>query len=346
MKNLLRTYPEKIRYFASHLLSKKINRGKNLRLHQAKRILVFKQDEIGDLCYSLHVFTMLKSEFPQAEITLLCKPFAKSLTANNPHIDCVTNSFDDLHGYYDVIIDLRGTWESIQFAFRHQPAIRLDRGSVRFANMKQGKHPHEVITNLQIVEPIISKQHQQTNPKIYVSTVAVQKIENYLQAHQIKKYALLHTGARKQLRKWDKFDVLAQQLHDHHQLSIVFVGDKSEENEIKTWQEKIPFTTYNTAGLLNLMELSALAEKATLYVGNESGPLHIAAVSGTTAIGLFGPGEPFVFYPWGPKTAYLHHILPCNPCNQTHCIHPESPCITRISVQEVIHQINLIEQQA
>ena len=94
------------------------------------------------------------------------------------------------------------------------------------------------------------------------------------------------------------------------------------------------------------MELSALAEKATLYVGNESGPLHIAAVSGTTAIGLFGPGEPFVFYPWGTKTAYLHHILPCNPCNQTHCIHPESPCITRISVQEVIHQLKLIEQQA
>ncbi len=324
---------------ASLLLSKVINRNKPLHAISPKKILVIKLDEIGDMCYALHVFDMLKMQFPAAETTLICRPFAVSLLNDCPFIDKIVTHFDDLTEHYDVIIDLRGNWRSIYFALTHWPKIRLDRGTVRFANMKKGKHPHEVITNLEIVAPIISAVNQHTTPKIYTSASSQKTVADYLQQHGIKGFALLHTGARRALRKWDKFHLLSAYLKNELRLDIIFIGDKNDVTEVNLWQQKIPFTTYSTAGMFNLSEFTALASHATLFIGNESGPLHIASVSQTPSIGLFGPGEPFVFYPWGEHTKYVHHVLPCNPCGQITCVHPDNTCMNRIELAEVIEQI-------
>lgn len=339
MRSLLRTFPEKTVYLASLLLSKVINRNKPLHAISPKKILVIKLDEIGDMCYALHVFDMLKAQFPATETTLLCKPFAVSLLNGCPFIDKIVTNFDDLTEQYDAIIDLRGNWKSIYFALTRWPKLRLDRGTVRFANMKKGKHPHEVITNLEIVAPIISAEHQQTTPKIYTSASDQKTVNDYLQHQGIKQFALLHTGARKELRKWNQFDLLAAYLKNEMNLDIIFIGDKQEATAISQWQKKLPFTTYSTAGIFNLSEFAALASRAAIFIGNESGPLHIASVSQTPSVGLFGPGEPFVFYPWGEHTKYVHHVLPCNPCGQITCVHPKNPCINRIELAEVIEHI-------
>jgi ADP-heptose:LPS heptosyltransferase len=275
---------------------------------------------------------------------LLCKPFAVSLTQNHPAILHTTSRFEDLHGKYDLIVDLRGSWRSLRYALLHRPAIRLDRGSVRFANMKKGQHPHEVITNLQVVLPVIDEKNQNTEPEIFVSQNDHQKAAAFLAQHHIGKFAVLHTGARRALRKWNKFDLLAAYLKQEKNLDIIFTGDQNDREEIETWQQKLSFKTYSVAGLLNLSEFAALVSKASIYAGNESGPLHIAAVCKTPSVGLFGPGEPHVFYPWGKCTSYVHHVLPCNPCDQIHCVHPDNPCINRIELFEVTEQLNKLIQ--
>ncbi len=329
-------------YLASMLLSKTINGTKDLSAIKPQHILCIKQDEIGDMCYSLHVFDMLKKQFPDAKVSLLCKPFAITLLNNNPHIDHITSNFSDLIYTYDAIIDLRGSWRSILFSITHWPKMRLDRATVRFANSSAGKHPHEVITNLQIVEPIVSENNRSTSPRIYANKIDIKKAEDFLIDHRIGRFAVLHTGARKALRRWDKFAALATYLKKEKSLDIVFTGDRSEISEIKKMQSTLPFETYSIAGLFNLTELSAICSLAILYIGNESGPLHIAAVSGVPSIGLYGPGEPHVFYPWGAKTAVVHHILECNPCDQVHCVHPDNPCINRISLAEVIEKVTVL----
>lgn len=336
MKLLRQTWHEKLVYLSSMMLSRLINGGKDLRAVKPRQILCIRQDEIGDMCYSLHVFDMLKKQFPDAGLTLLCKPFAITLLNNNPNIDHLTSNWNDLFGRYDLIVDLRGSWRSIFFALSRWPKARLDRASVRYANMKAGKHPHEVITNLQIVAPVIDPVNQHTIPHIFTSKADEKKADDLLIDNNIRQFAVLHAGARKALRKWDKYPELATYLKKEKQLDIIFTGDKSEAAEIEVLQRKIGFETFSVAGAFNLTELSALISKATLYVGNESGPLHIAALTGTPSLGLYGPGEPHVFYPWGAKTAVVHHVLECNPCDQVHCVHPENPCIGRISMIEVI----------
>ena len=339
MKSFSKTWPEKLVYLASMMLTKAINRNKDLNTYYPEHILCIKQDEIGDMCYTLHVFAMLRQQFPNAKITLLCKPSAITLLNNNPSLTHLTSNFGDLTHRYDLIVDLRGTWRSILFGLTHWPKVRLDRATVRFANSKTGKHPHEVITNLQIVEPIIDETNRSSSPHIFIGKSDQKKAEDFLIDHNIGGFVLLHVGARKVLRKWNQYAELATYLKKEKGLSIVFIGDKSEVAEIKKIQSLLPFETFSIAGFFNLTELSAMATLSTLYVGNESGPLHIAAISGAKCIGLYGPGEPFVFYPWGNQSAVLHHVLECNPCNQITCVHPDNPCINRITLNEVIEKV-------
>lgn len=339
MKSFSKTWREKLVYFVSMLLTRAINRNKDLKAYTPRHILCIRQDEIGDMCYSLHVFSMLKQQFPDVNITLLCKPASITLLNNQPAITHLTSNFSDLINKYDMIIDLRGTWRSILFSVTHWPKIRLDRASVRFVNSKNGQHPHEVLTNLQVVDPIIDKQNQHTSPRILVSKQDIKKAEDFLIDHNIGSFVILHIGARKKLRKWNQYSQLATYLKKEKNLNIVFTGDKSEVKEIKQLQKTLPFETYSIAGFFNLTELSALASLCKLYIGNESGPLHIAAVSGAKCLGLYGPGEPFVFYPWGTNSEVLHTILECNPCDQIHCVHPENPCINRITLHEVIEKV-------
>lgn len=342
MKLIPNKYGEKAIYAASMALSRWVNGGKNLKACNFQNILVFKLDEIGDLVYSLHVFDLLKQRYPKAKVTLLCKPYCVSLVNSHPSIDCIFTDIEALNETYDLIVDLRGNWQTIWYALTHKPKARLDRGTVRYQNKKSGGHPHEVITNTQIITPLLLEIPEIPKPRMFVSGKAVEKVKQFLAEKGIHKFAVLHAGARKELRRWPakSFASLAIWLKQTHQLDCIFTGDASDNNLVQTLQKEIPFETYNTCSLFDLTEFGALVQQAALYVGNESGPLCISSISGTPSLGLFGPGEPIVFYPYGKHTAYIHHVLECNPCDQIHCVHPDNTCMQRIGLDEVKIKIN------
>ncbi|MBC7383558.1 MAG: glycosyltransferase family 9 protein [Bacteroidia bacterium] len=337
MKLLTHNFKEKVVYGLSMALSQWLNWDKNIKKIAFKNILVFKLDEIGDLCYSLHVFDLLKQRYPGVKVTLVCKPYGISLVNSHPSIDKIFTSVNELKEHYDLIIDLRGNFETIKYALIHKPVVRLDRGTVRYRNKKGGAHPHEVITNTQIIAPLFNTVPVGFEPRLIASADATERINNYLIENNLQRFIVLHSGARRILRRWpaSNFVELAVWVKQSFQLDCIFTGDAGDLELNLQIQQQIPFKTYNTAGIFKLNEFVALVKKAVLYVGNESGPLCIATVAGTPSLGLFGPGEPFVFYPYGKNTSYLHHVLECNPCDQIHCVHPENPCIQRISLNEV-----------
>ncbi len=335
---------EKFVYAASTLLSKTINANKDLKSISFNKILCIRLDEIGDLCYSLHVFDLLKQKFPNAEITLLCKSFSVSLVQNHPSINKVITDFKELNHNYDLIIELRGSWKSIYFAAQHKPIARLDRATIRLQNKKSGKHPHEVITNLQIIEPLLDFDVEYPEPKIYLNSSDEQKALAFLKENKINQFAVFHTQARKKLRRWDEnnFVELANYINKKYKLDIIFIGSRDEYSAIEKIQNKLNFKSFNIAGEFNLSEFAAIVSKTKIYIGNESGPLAIASVCNVPILGLFGPGEPEVFYPYGKKTEVLHHILECNPCDQIYCKHSDNPCINQITVQEAIIKIDYL----
>ena len=89
----------------------------------------------------------------------------------------------------------------------------------------------------------------------------------------------------------------------------------------------------------SLLELAALMRGASLAVGNDSGPLHLASQVGTPVVGLYGPASPGLTAPDMEKGVFLYHAMECSPCPQRICVHPDSYCMNLIGVNEVLEAI-------
>lgn len=310
---------------------------------QPKRILLFRLDEIGDMVTTLPVFEALKTKFPQAELTLFCKPLMKSLVQHDPHLDVIVTAYSALSGRYDLIIDLRGDWDSLRFALGQRPKLRLDRGSHRFLNrLFKREQEHELLFNLKIIAPLIGSPTTQPQARIYTGRRNDQQATLFVQRHDLGEFVVFHTGARKLLRRWglQSWATLAEALKADFGFHIVFAGAAEDVADIKRIQAKIPFETFSFADQGSLLDYAALVSQARLMVGNESGPMHIAAATGTPTLALFGPGQPEIFAPFGERHSFLHHKLECNPCDQLKCVYPENPCMNRLTPAQVLAEIH------
>ncbi|QDU82987.1 ADP-heptose--LPS heptosyltransferase 2 [Planctomycetes bacterium Pla163] len=97
----------------------------------------------------------------------------------------------------------------------------------------------------------------------------------------------------------------------------------------------------NLAGRLDVAELGALLERADLFVGNDSGPMHLAAALGTPTVGLFGPETPVMYEPIGTRTRALYRPPACSPCINVHdnklsaCWRGRPECLLNLGVDLV-----------
>jgi ADP-heptose:LPS heptosyltransferase len=93
-------------------------------------------------------------------------------------------------------------------------------------------------------------------------------------------------------------------------------------------------------GEFSLAELRALVDAAALYIGGDSGPLHIAATTRTPIVALFGPTLPERSLPWRDPSAGAIAVdagaLPCRPCHQRTCVPGDFRCLTGISPTMVL----------
>jgi len=299
------------------------------------RLLVVKWDEIGDMATSTHVFELLKKKYPDSQLTVLCKPFVKPLIQNDPFVNHIVCELDAIkRDKFDVVVELRGTWQTLVWVVFNRPLVRVSRAVVRYKN--RGNQPHEVLTNFQVISPLIGELDL-IAPQLYYSNEDIKAIDVFLENQQCYKFVLFHVGARKKLRQWnlDRFAFVADNIIIKHQLAVVFIGTKEDEEDIVKIQSLMKCKSISFTQNCSLSMLSYLCSKSQLFIGNESGPIHISACFSAPIIGLYGPGVPHVFYPYSEKVKVFHHVLKCNPCDQIHCITPEKPCISLIEAAEV-----------
>ncbi len=336
--------PEQFVYLLSLVISRLINRSKAPRTLSIGSILVSKHDEIGDVVLSLHVFELLKRSYPQANITAFCKSYTRDILMASPHIDRVVTAEREFAPRYDLIVELRGTLQSAIYALTHPPLYRVDRGTVRLRNRREG-HRHEIEVNRQIVEPVLRDVDTTALPVIPVAEQHSRWAEKYIAAHALGNFAMLHPAARKPLKRWpaEYYAVLAERLYREKGWNVVLVGMDEDMDTLLHIADaaSVPLHLLVDEPLLHF---AALAARTQLFVGNDSGPMHIAAAAGASVVGLFGPGSPELFSPLGRRATYIHHKLACNPCDQVHCVHPENTCMQRITVEEVLGNMDKVRK--
>ena len=164
-------------------------------------------------------------------------------------------------------------------------------------------------------------------------------------------YAILHTGARRELRRWplERFVALSKWLLSEKNLIPIWVGTADEESQLdEAFAMGAAGKKWVAPEGSSLLSFCAFIASSKLYVGNESGPLQLADIAEVPLIAIYGPGVPDVFYPQSTRSRVLHEVLDCNPCDQIHCVRPSDRCIDRISlasvqlaVSEVLAQIAL-----
>jgi ADP-heptose:LPS heptosyltransferase len=161
--------------------------------------------------------------------------------------------------------------------------------------------------------------------------------------------AVLHVSAGNPFRRWpaERFAELAASLANLPQpVHVVITSGPSETDAAR----RVAILARQLArddgerivrcGEFDLAELAALVTRARLYIGGDSGPMHVAATTRTPIVALFGPTLPERSMPWRDPAIGSIAVdggeLPCRPCHQRHCVPGDFRCLTMISPTMVI----------
>lgn len=145
-------------------------------------------------------------------------------------------------------------------------------------------------------------------------------------------------------RRWPlgAYRALIQRLLAHDTDSrVVLIGAPEERAYVADLVAALPAEPrlLDLSGRLSLEQLVALLERTALFIGNDSGPLHLAAAAGVPTVSFFGPETPARYGPRGREHAVLYRGLPCSPClnvinSKDNSFCRNNICLTSITVDE------------
>ena len=120
------------------------------------------------------------------------------------------------------------------------------------------------------------------------------------------------------------------------------LGAPNDRAFFDTAADRFATTAVDLVGKSTLRITMALLKRCALFVGNDSGVMHLAAAAGIPLVAIFGPQSPVKFGPWSEKSAVIYSRFPCSPCRQkfyTECqptLHGKPECIEAITIEAVI----------
>lgn len=145
-------------------------------------------------------------------------------------------------------------------------------------------------------------------------------------------YALIHVAAAYESKRWDikHFRGLGAYLREGCGIEPVFIATPAEAHLFEQLED---FTCLDD---LTISQLKALSAGARLFVGNDSGPAHVAAACGTPVVAIFGSSDSAIWGPWKTEHRIVQNEFACNPCAGDYCREYSEPkCIQSISFEQV-----------
>ena len=151
-------------------------------------------------------------------------------------------------------------------------------------------------------------------------------------------------GTKVQAKDWggdnwrSVLDALALELPAH---ALVLIG-ASEESAVsssaaRSWTGR----SVNLCGKLTPRQSAAVLARARLFLGHDSGPMHLAATVGTPCVAVFAArNRPRVWFPWGEQHEVVYHQTDCWGCDLETCIEQKKKCLTSIAPKEVLAAVH------
>jgi heptosyltransferase III len=185
-------------------------------------------------------------------------------------------------------------------------------------------------------QPFIKLTTSQQNPTFVKDTL----IKHGMSLE--KPLLCIHTGAAKLYKQWplENFLALIAILAKEAKYEIILIGGPAEYAQNEKLIQQSPYKLYNLAGYFSVNQLTALFQQTKLFICNDSGPMHVAALSGTSLIALFGPTEEHL---WGPLSTKATLVLGGTKC-ANNCKEkfrePFARCFCELTVEKVVSAVN------
>jgi lipopolysaccharide heptosyltransferase I len=342
----------------------------NEAFYTPRRLLIVRLGSMGDIIHTLPAATALRRAFPEASLgwvveerwaELLCtlpEPRAGPRSPRRPLIDRVhtvntkmwrrsllsTQTWEQTAAglselraqRYEVAVDFQGAVRSAVLARWSGAAViygasqpRENVASMFYTRQVITRGSHIVEQNLSLTEAVA--RHPLEMPKIefpYDQAAEKQCGDQY----EIGDFVLLNPGAGWGAKQWpaERYGQVARRLAEDGVKSLINFGP-GEEPLVRAVESASEGTARGIS--CSLTELIALTRRARLFIGGDTGPMHMAAALGIPVVAIFGPTDPARNGPFGTRSIILRS--PASPT--THSRNPQpDPGILEIGSEEVV----------
>lgn len=254
----------------------------------------------------------------------------------------------------DALIDLQGGTASSLVTLLSGASYRISNSAARRPyvynekiDLPAGEHK---VRSYSEIAAALSVPIDDSYLSLHASESRRSSLKRSLKVHGItgeKPIVSIHAGAGNIHKQWttDGFVEVADWLSARG-FQVIFVGAGRDLDKIHAIMSGLNLKAYNFGGSISLGELMALFEMSSLFLGNDSGPMHLAAAIGIPVVALFGPVDEKRWRPLSPNATVLRGQEPCEDCRvrRQNCHH--APCITQLSPDKVKQAIEQLLQGA
>ena len=335
---------------------------------KVRKVLLVRVRSIGDTVLSTPSLYALRRFLPDAQIDILVEDWVAPVLNDHPHLDNVVVlerggmisrarvARQIRSTGYDVVYNLHGgttaTFLTRATGARHRVGLK----SYQYAHLHNHQAPspllvwgqqktHSVEQQLALLGWTGVPVTDRPRTHLAVTPGAADAVHRQLSDAGLadRKIALIHPAAAFATKQWatEKFARVAESLAKRG-FAPVAIGAPEDREILESLlkQASVPITSLD----LSLPEVSALAARSAIFVGNDSGIAHIAAAIGTPSVVIFGSSNVAHWRPWNKAAAeVVLEEMPCQPCHGYFCEKfPQPECILRVPVERVVTAIDKV----
>jgi heptosyltransferase-2 len=322
------------------------------------KILIRATNWVGDAIMALPALRAVRSRFPVAEITILARPYVAAIYKEQQVCDNVMFVEDtrdivsELRAQkFDTALLLQNAFQAAWFVWRAGIPERIgyarDGRSLLLTKAlpvpKPGEIPvHEQYYYLELLRRSgwLDSLPNESFIQLNVPEGNRQRAAEFLLSAGVRSDSFriaIGAGASYGSAKcWppDRFAELANRLQAEAQPDVILFGTAAEAAVSSAIAAGMSHPPIDLTGKTSINDLPALLSQCHLFIGNDSGAMHVAAAVGLPVVAVFGPTDPFGTAPVTPRCSIVQEKPYCSPCFLRRCP-TDHRCMTRVTPETV-----------
>ncbi len=338
------------------------------------RLLVIRTSAMGDVALTIPVLKAVRKKYPSLQITMVTRKSFSPFFSSVEGIDLLFSDFRQRHkglaGIFRLLRDIKDRYEPdhiidlhdvlrsklLRFLFRITgvPVSVIDKGRSEKRALTGGKEKKQLKHSIERYCDVFAKAGYPVTPErdqlIIPSANALKRVSEVMGTGDT-----IHIGlapyAKHKLKMWpeEKMIALLKLISEKYKCRFWLFGGMEEKDRLDAFCLKVPGSTI-VAGMLNLDEELALMSRLRLMIAMDSSNMHMAALTGTRVISIWGGTDPLAgFGAWMQDDAFSVRIpvevLTCRPCTiygKGECKRGDFACMNWLTPEAVFERIEKI----